>query len=154
MAESSAGAWVVLGLIGLAIYSCSSDPPPEATAGEYSATSSDVSEVDEEAGIAGYSTEPSGFDEVLRGSFDEDAARDAAEDEVASDTYSGIGRTYGCTDDCSGHDAGFRWRRDRGYVPYGADSQSFQEGAQAFEDAVDDRVEEMRDEYEAGENPY
>jgi hypothetical protein len=82
--------------------------------------------------------------------FDEDAAREEAENDVASETYQGVDRPYGCTDDCSCHEAGFKWRRDRGYVPYG-NSDSFREGAQAYEDEVESRVEEMRDEYEDGD---
>lgn len=82
--------------------------------------------------------------------FDEDAAREEAEDEIAGETYAGIGTPYGCTDDCSGHEAGFRYRADNGYAGYNVDSPSFNEGGQAFEDAVEERVEEMRDEYESG----
>lgn len=82
--------------------------------------------------------------------FDEDAAREVAEDEIAGETYVGIGRPYGCTDDCSGHEAGFRYRADNGYAGYNADSPSFNEGGQAFEEAVEERVEEMREEYESG----
>lgn len=77
--------------------------------------------------------------------FDEDAAREEAESEVSLETYSSIGAPFGCTDDCSGHEAGFAWRRDNGYVTAG-NSQSFEEGAQAFEDEVNRRVEEMEEE--------
>ncbi len=81
------------------------------------------------------------------------AAREAAEEEIGSDTYAGIGMPYGCADDCSGHEAGFAWRRDNGYVTSG-NSNSFREGAQAFEDTVEERIEEMENEYEDGEEPY
>lgn len=86
--------------------------------------------------------------------FDENAARDAAEDEIASEDYLGVGSPYGCTEDCSGHEAGFRYRAENGFVGYGGDSESFREGGQAFEDAVEERVEEMREQYESGEEPY
>lgn len=89
-----------------------------------------------------------------RQDFDEDAARDAAEDEIASEDYLAVGSPYGCTDDCSGHDAGFRYRAENGFVGYGSDSDSFREGGQAFEDAVEERVDEMREQYESGEDPY
>ena len=93
--------------------------------------------------------------EVERDPFDDDAARDRAEDEVADDSYVGIGAPYGCTEDCSGHEAGFRYRADHGYAGYNADSPSFNEGGQAFEEAVEERVQEMRDDYESGGNaPY
>ena len=87
-----------------------------------------------------------------RSNFDEDAAREAAEEEVGSDSYAGVGAPYGCTDDCSGHEAGFNWRRDNGYSASGT-SQSFDEGGRAFDEAVDDRVDEMRDNYDSGGNP-
>lgn len=82
--------------------------------------------------------------------FDEDAARDEAEDEIAGETYVSIGTPYGCTDDCSGHEAGFRYRADNGYAGHNADSPSFNEGGQAFDEAVEERVDEMREEYESG----
>jgi hypothetical protein len=78
--------------------------------------------------------------------FDESAARAAAEDELASEGYN---HAYGCTDDCSGHDAGWKWRADHGYSTPG-NSNSFYEGGRAFDEALDERVEEMRNEYEAG----
>jgi hypothetical protein len=84
--------------------------------------------------------------------FDEDAAREEAERQVASDSYTGIGSPYGCTTDCSGHEAGFEWRRDNGYVTAG-NSRSFEEGAQAYEDEVENKVEEMEDDYNSGSDP-
>ena len=84
--------------------------------------------------------------------FDEDAAREEAEQQVSSDSYTSIGSPYGCSTDCSGHEAGFEWRRDNGYVT-GGNSRSFEEGAQAFEDEVDNKVEEMEDNYNSGNDP-
>lgn len=89
---------------------------------------------------------------VEREPFDEDAAREAAGEQVSDESYSTIGAPYGCTDDCSGHEAGFAWRRDNGYATAG-NSQSFDEGGRAFDDAVEDRVEEMRSDYESGDEP-
>ena len=91
--------------------------------------------------------------EEARPDFDEDAAKDAAEDEVASETYADIGSPYGCTDDCSGHEAGFRFRADNGYAGDNPDSPSFNEGGQAFDEAVEERVEEKRQAYDSGEDP-
>jgi|CXWL01.1.fsa_nt_gi hypothetical protein len=81
--------------------------------------------------------------------FDEDAAREAAEEELASEGYD---YSYGCTDDCSGHESGWQWRADNGYASDG-NSESFAEGGYAFDEALDSRVEEMRDDYEAGQDP-
>lgn len=129
---------LLLGFLAATLSACSgsdSTPSSGGSGGGYYAAA-DVTDEDEE-----------------REPFDEDAAREAAEEEIGSDTYAGIGMPYGCTDDCSGHEAGFAWRRDNGYVTSG-NSNSFREGAQAFEDAVDERVEEMEAEYEDGEEPY
>lgn len=94
-------------------------------------------------------------EEADRAAFDEYAARRAAQDEMAGESYTGVGMPYGCTEDCSGHEAGFRYRADTGSVGYNPDSVSFNEGGQAFEDAVDNRVEEMRNDYESGgDAPY
>lgn len=96
---------------------------------------------DGEEAEAGYSGEEE------RADFDEDDARDTAEEEIAGESYQSIGTPYGCTQDCSGHEAGFAWRRDNGYATPG-NSNSFSEGGQAFDEAVDDRVDEMRSDYE------
>lgn len=81
--------------------------------------------------------------------FDEDAARDAAEQDLAAEGYD---FSYGCTSDCSGHEAGWQWRAEHGYSTPGT-SQSFDEGGRAFDEALDDRVEEMRYDYDAGFDP-
>jgi hypothetical protein len=84
--------------------------------------------------------------------FDEDAANDRAADELSYETYSTIGSPYGCLDDCSGHDAGFEWARNNGITDgscYG-DSQSFVEGCQAYSEAIQEKVEEYRDEFQSG----
>ncbi|MGH6786876.1 MAG: hypothetical protein ACREBO_08595 [Novosphingobium sp.] len=88
-----------------------------------------------------------------RDPFDEDEAREAAEREVARQGYVGSGTRYGCTVDCSGHEAGFAWRAERGYQGYNPDSPSFNEGGRAFDEEVEEKVEEMKDDYEAGNDP-
>jgi hypothetical protein len=81
--------------------------------------------------------------------FDEDAAREDAAEEVADEGYRGVGMPYGCTDDCSGHEAGFAYQATHGYGSgYSGDSLSFQQGRQAFDEAVDERVDDMRTEWE------
>lgn len=42
---------------------------------------------------------------------------------------------YGCTEDCSGHDAGYKWAEERGITDpddCGGKSWSFEEGCQAY----------------------
>lgn len=50
-------------------------------------------------------------------------------------TYSDLGEPYGCTEDCSGHEAGAAWAADndlRDPGDCGGRSQSFLEGCQAY----------------------
>lgn len=78
--------------------------------------------------------------------FDEDAARDRAVDDLSYESYSSIGEPYGCTDDCSGHEAGFEWAKANDVTDgscYG-DSASFNEGCQAYADAIEEKVDEYR----------
>lgn len=89
------------------------------------------------------------YESEEREAFDEDAAREAAEEELASDGYD---HSYGCTDDCSGHEAGWQWRAENGYSTDG-NSESFAQGGYAFDEALENRVEEMRNDYEAGQEP-
>ena len=87
--------------------------------------------------------------------FDEDRARDEARADVGSETYSGVGRPYGCTIDCSGHDAGFEWARDRELEDcWGGRSQSFAEGCRTYGEEIDRKVEEARDQFESGADEY
>lgn len=88
------------------------------------------------------------------GEFDEDAAREAARAELASGTYEDAGSPYGCTDDCSGHNAGWEYAANGNDDGGQSNSQSFDEGQIAYEEAVEERVEEMQDEYEAGDTSY
>jgi len=85
-------------------------------------------------------------DDDDREPFDEDTAREEAGEEVAAAGYSGP-----CTSDCSGHDAGFAWategHEDRGI----SSSQSFDEGQEAFERAVEEHVDEAREAYDGEE---
>ncbi|GFE77458.1 hypothetical protein NTCA1_51070 [Novosphingobium sp. TCA1] len=113
------------------------DASSDSQGGEFSYA--DYSGSDDEAEEAEDEREP----------FDEDAARDAAESELASQQYDG---SYVCTVDCSGHEAGWQWRAEHGYAVDGK-SNSFSEGGQAFDDALENRVDEMRDNYENGEEP-
>lgn len=88
----------------------------------------------------------SGDEPAERASFDDDAAREAAKQEVADEGYDGP-----CTIDCSGHDAGFNWAAD-GHDDGGiSNSRSFDEGQEAYEDKVEERLNEKRQTYEDGD---
>jgi hypothetical protein len=74
-----------------------------------------------------------------------DQAYDHAADSLGDATFEDVGDTSQCTQDCSGHEAGFEWARDNG-VSDGSDcsgdSQSFVEGCQAYVDALDEQAED------------
>lgn len=145
--NAEARGWALL-LIGAVVVSgCSSAEdvtPEEENFGDASLFES--SDLGERVGNSDYSVHDYGYtagDE--REEFDEYAAREEARRDLALEGYD---YSYGCTSDCSGHEAGWQWGADNG-VAYG-NSQSFHEGTIAFEDALEERVEEMRDEFESG----
>jgi hypothetical protein len=66
------------------------------------------------------------------------SADEAASEAVAGTTYEGQGAPYGCTDDCSGHDAGYRWGEEHDVTDSsdcGGNSRSFIEGCEAYAEA-------------------
>lgn len=77
--------------------------------------------------------------------FNEDAALSDARREAYRRGYRGF-----CTDDCSGHEAGFNWAHEnRLRRPQPTfDSPSFDEGQEAYFKEVERRVEEKRQEFE------
>lgn len=113
-------------------------------------------------GYATYASDGSGayraYDEVeeARGEFNEDAAREAAIAELDGQSYQDINGYAGCTDDCGGHDAGFAWAQDNAVEDGGVitDSTSFDEGANAYATAIDERVDAMRADYENGDSTF
>lgn len=158
------GTFILIGIIGLALYSCSADSDREQLAEEFG-IDEEVAEQyldnaggDYDAAVTAYNTDVESLElgegVTARGDFDEDEARHEAEEELAGSPYD---YSYGCTIDCSGHQAGWDYRAETGYDTgignYGK-SQSFDEGARAYEEAVDERVEEMQEEYQNGEEPY
>ena len=71
-------------------------------------------------------------------------ARVRAAVELADVTYADLGEPYGCTQDCSGHEAGVDWGRENEiYNPgdCGGRSQSFLEGCMAYAEAVEQAAE-------------
>jgi hypothetical protein len=152
MANSDNGGWVVLAVLALGIYSCSDNDEQYAeeqlVVNELGVSEEEAAELLDTYGNPQDAIED--YTEAQREPFDEDAARDAAEEQLAGESYN---YSYGCTIDCSGHEAGWRWRAENGYVTSG-NSQSFHEGGMAYDDAVEDRVSEMEDAYENGEEPY
>lgn len=92
---------------------------------------------------------------VAARTYDEDAARERAEegarDAVSGTTYEEQGRPYGCTDDCSGHDAGYRWAEENEVTDASdcsGNSQSFVEGCEAYAEAYEEAKQEALDDEE------
>lgn len=80
-------------------------------------------------------------------SFDEFAAESEAESELRRKRYRQVGPLWKCTEDCSGHDAGFAWAADnriRRRSGCSGDSRSFEEGCETYVKERDALVEEKR----------
>lgn len=89
-----------------------------------------------------------------KGKFDEDSARADAIADVSTLSFEDAGDTSDCTQDCSGHSAGFEWAKENAAGDpsmCSGNSDSFVEGCEAFSQAVENHVNEMREEWEAGE---
>jgi hypothetical protein len=87
--------------------------------------------------------------QASRGSveFDEDAAKEDAVADLSGQTFQDVGDTSRCTDDCSGHDAGWQWAQDNDITDsYDCSgSGSFLDGCEAYAEELENRVEEARD---------
>lgn len=126
------GTVIVLLILGAAVFQCSRSDragPEESAARTYGEDSSELSSWDGDGAP----------------SADIESRGAEAFDAMASSSYTLEGMPYGCTDDCSGHEAGWRWAADNLITdPYmcGGNSQSFVAGCQAFAEAVQARAEE------------
>jgi hypothetical protein len=88
-------------------------------------------------------------DEAYTAQVDEDAARESARSELEGTTYVGQGAVYGCTSDCSGHDAGYEWAQENEIEDpsdCGGKSASFIEGCEAYAEEFQRQVEEEEQE--------
>ncbi len=77
-----------------------------------------------------------------------------AMDELEGTTYQDNLGSYGCTSDCSGHDAGFEWAQEKGLTDRyecSGNSQSFIEGCEAYFDELESKTEERLEEIEEEE---
>lgn len=84
-------------------------------------------------------------------SEDYDEAIERAEYQLEDATFEDVGDTSECTEDCSGHEAGFEWARENGLADSsecGGNSDSFIEGCEAYTSALEDAAADGGDEYE------
>ena len=82
---------------------------------------------------------------------DIDQAYETAGEQLSDASFEDVGDTSQCTEDCSGHDAGFEWAREQGVTDSSGcsgDSQSFVEGCEAYASALETQAE---DELESGQ---
>jgi hypothetical protein len=82
---------------------------------------------------------------------DIDQAHESAQEQLSDASFEDVGDTSDCTEDCSGHEAGFDWARDEGVTDSSdcsGSSQSFVEGCEAYVSAVETQAD---DELETGE---
>lgn len=74
---------------------------------------------------------------------DAEAAAERAEAEVSDTTYADQGQPYGCTDDCSGHEAGYQWANEHEVAnpeDCSGNSASFIEGCRARAEAYQEAL--------------
>lgn len=79
---------------------------------------------------------------LYSGSEDNSSYSNDSYDNNAYTTNGSTGSTYNgyeCTDDCSGHEAGYEWAEEHGITQddvdnYSGNSSSFQEGMQSYVD--------------------
>jgi len=75
---------------------------------------------------------------------DYDSYESDYEEPITSDNWE-------CTDDCSGHEAGYEWAEDQGITDSddcGGNSNSFIEGCEAYANEYQQETEEEYDDYE------
>lgn len=78
-------------------------------------------------------------------------ASEAAATAVSGTTYADQGEPYGCTEDCSGHEAGYEWAQENEITdPDECDgnSESFIEGCRAYGEAYQQAKEEALEDAE------
>jgi hypothetical protein len=84
-----------------------------------------------------------------------DQAYENADEQLSDANYEDVAGTSQCTEDCSGHDAGFEWARDHEVTDSsecGGDSQSFVDGCEEFANARDEAAQEDLDDSGQGED--
>ena len=77
-----------------------------------------------------------------------EAAQQSAIDELEDQTYEDVMGSDECTEDCSGHNAGWEWAKKNEMLnpdDCSGDSESFIEGCKAYGEEVERRVDESDD---------
>lgn len=143
-ANTDGGGCFVVVLICLALFACFHKAPDKTEA--------------QEAAISG-DAHPTALDGVIAAvsyhrEFDEDAARDAARDDLSSQTFESERGSSDCIDDCSGHEAGWESARDGGEDCVSGSSASYDAGCAAYREAIEERVQRARAAFEQGDPAF
>jgi len=83
-----------------------------------------------------------------RSSSPAETARESAIEELQDQTYEDVMGTDECTEDCSGHNAGWEWAKEHEIFDpdnCGGNSDSFIEGCKAYGEEVERRASESSD---------
>ncbi len=76
---------------------------------------------------------------------DVEAAYETAREDLSDSSFAEVGDAAECTDDCSGHNAGYEWAKEEGVTDASecsGSSDSFVEGCEAYAGAVEERTNE------------
>ena len=86
--------------------------------------------------------------EALKRESRVEAATEQALESVSDSSFADYGDTGECTEDCSGHEAGYEWAKDREVedeVDCSGNSESFIDGCRAYARARESAVEDAVD---------
>ena len=124
--SNGCGTWIVVAFVGAVAWQCTRDKTPaEVETDSASYNSRDALE-------QSYST----YD-VPAPAYPVEEYR--SPEPYVSSGYQNAGAPYGCTSDCSGHDAGWEWAEENEITdPYdcGGNSISFEEGCMAYAEEI------------------
>lgn len=112
------GAWIAIAVVAVVVWQCTRDRSSEEGATESSSAYAD-------AGGTGYAPSPAA--EQVEGY--------RSPPPYVGSGYQDAGAPYGCTQDCSGHEAGWSWAEENGLTDpddCGGNSLSFEEGCMAY----------------------
>lgn len=73
-----------------------------------------------------------------------DTAQENARANLEGTTYADVGAPYGCTEDCSGHEAGYDWALENEIsdaIDCDGNSESFREGCEAYVEELEANAE-------------
>lgn len=127
--EGGCGAWIAIAVVAVTVWQCTRDKSPndvEADYSSYASGASDLSDYERARASPVGDYRPS--------------------DRYVSSGYQDAGAPYGCTEDCSGHDAGWEWAEENVVTDpdeCGGKSVSFEEGCIAY---AEERQAEQPDE--------